>query len=52
MDTRLLYTLLVGLIALERLFELRLSAKNAAWAKTDCRPWCERIEGLPCSRAS
>jgi len=32
MDSRFWYTVLVGLIAAERLFELRLSAKNAAWA--------------------
>ncbi|MCK6515202.1 hypothetical protein L6R46_09135 [Myxococcota bacterium] len=43
MDSRLLYTLLVGLIALERLFELRLSAKNAAWAKA--RGGVERGQG-------
>ena len=34
MDSRLWYTVLVALIAAERLFELRLSAKNAAWAFT------------------
>ncbi|MCK6520088.1 hypothetical protein L6R49_01495 [Myxococcota bacterium] len=43
MDSRLLYTLLVGLIALERLYELRLSAKNAAWAMA--RGGVERGQG-------